>query len=298
MIVSRHDGALRLVHQNEHGRLAGVLAGAWGNDEVEAPRPGPSVVTAAARHDEGWRSRDTRVLYDEFAQRPLHFLDIEAGEHIRLYRQGVTRVSAADVYAGLLVGMHWTGLYRSRWSAPGGGSRVGQGPEARAAQDRVVRSEQRRWADAVELAWTEQEPRAAFETRIWHNYELLQLWDLLSLFLSVTPSQPGRGSAVPWGPQLRDLDQAATPVVLPAVGTWPGGPRFAPIACVTAPGLMTLDPFPFTGPVDVEVEHVVIPDRDWSRAAAVREVRRTSATATTWRLVPRDGNDRADEGTR
>jgi hypothetical protein len=207
-------------------------------------------------------------------------------------------VSAADVYAGLLVGMHWTGLYRSRWSAPGGGSRVGQGLEARAAQDRVVRSEQRRWADAVELAWTEQEPRAAFETRIWHNYELLQLWDLLSLFLSVTPSQPGRGSAVPWGPQLRDLDQAATPVGLPAVGTWPGGPRFAPIACVTAPGLMTLDPFPFTGPVDVEVEHVVIPDRDWSRAAAVREVRRTSATATTWRLVPRDGNDRADEGTR
>ena len=298
MIVSRHDGALRLVHQNEHGRLAGVLARAWGNDEVEAPRPGPSVVTAAARHDEGWRSRDTRVLYDEFAKRPLHFLDIEAGEHIRLYRQGVTRVSAADVYAGLLVGMHWTGLYRSRWSAPGGGSRVGQGPEARAAQDRVVRSEQRRWADAVELAWTEQEPRAAFETRIWHNYELLQLWDLLSLFLSVTPSQPGRGSAVPWGPQLRDLDQAATPVGLPAVGTWPGGPRFAPIACVTAPGLMTLDPFPFTGPVDVEVEHVVIPDRDWSRAAAVREVRRTSATATTWRLVPRDGNDRADEGTR
>jgi hypothetical protein len=298
VIVSRHDGALRLVHQNEHGRLAGVLARAWGNDEVEAPRPGPSVVTAAARHDEGWRSRDTRVLYDEFAKRPLHFLDVEAGEHIRLYRQGVTRVSAADVYAGLLVGMHWTGLYRSRWSAPGGGSRVGQGPEARAAQDRVVRSEQRRWADAVELAWTEQEPRAAFETRIWHNYELLQLWDLLSLFLSVTPSQPGRGSAVPWGPQLRDLDQAATPVVLPAVGTWPGGPRFAPIACVTAPGLMTLDPFPFTGPVDVEVEHVVIPDRDWSRAAAVREVRRTSATATTWRLVPRDGNDRADEGTR
>jgi Protein of unknown function (DUF3891) len=298
VIVSRHDGALRLVHQNEHGRLAGVLARAWGNDEVEAPRPGPSVVTAAARHDEGWRSRDTRVLYDEFAKRPLHFLDIEAGEHIRLYRQGVTRVSAADVYAGLLVGMHWTGLYRSRWSAPGGGARVGQGPEARAAQDRVVRSEQRRWADAVELAWTEQEPRAAFETRIWHNYELLQLWDLLSLFLSVTPSQPGRGSAVPWGPQLRDLDHAATPVVLPAVGTWPGGPRFAPIACVTAPGLMTLDPFPFTEPVDVEVEHVVIPDRDWSRAAAVREVRRTSATATTWRLVPRDGNDRADEGTR
>ncbi|MEP6649514.1 MAG: DUF3891 family protein, partial [Lapillicoccus sp.] len=93
--MSRHDGGLRLVHQDEHGRVAGVLAGAWGNDETEAPRPGPSVVTAAARHDEGWRSRDARVLYDAAARRPLHFLDIEAGEHIRLYRQGVTTVSAA-----------------------------------------------------------------------------------------------------------------------------------------------------------------------------------------------------------
>lgn len=286
MILSRHEDGLRLVHQNEHGRLAGVLAEAWGNGEVEAPRPGPSVVTAAARHDEGWRSRDVRVLFDEVARRPLHFLDIEAGEHIRLYRQGVTRVSAADVYAGLLVGMHWTGLYRSRWSAPGGGSRVGQGPEARLAQDRVVRSEQRRWIAATELAWTEREPRAAFETRLWHNYELLQLWDLLSLFLSVVPAERGHGSAVPWGPQLRDLEHEARPVVLPAVGARPGGPRIAPTVRVSAPGLVTLDPFPFTGPVDIEVEHVVIPDREWSRAAAAREVRRTAPTATTWRLVP------------
>lgn len=286
MIVSRHDRQLRLVHQNEHGRLAGVLAAAWGNGEVEAARPGPSVVTAAARHDEGWRSRDTRVLYDELAQRPLHFLDIESGEHIRLYRQGVTRISAADAYAGLLVGMHWTGLYRSRWNAPGGGSRVGKEPEARAAQDRVVRIEQRRWVDALELAWTEKEPRAAFESRLWHNYELLQLWDLLSLFLSVTPAEPGRGPAVPWGPQLRNLEHKPTPVVLPAVGSWPGGPRFAVTAQVTAPGMVALDPFPFTGPVDVEVEHVVIPDRVWSRPEALREVRRTSPTATSWRLVP------------
>jgi hypothetical protein len=74
--------------------------------------------------------------------------------------------------------------------------------------------------------------------------------------------------------------------VLPAVGAFPGGPRFAPTVCVTAPGRVALDPFPFTDAVDVELEHVVIPDREWSRAAAVREVRRTSPTATTWRLVP------------
>ena len=289
MIVSRHDGALRLVPQDEHGRLAGVLAAAWGNEEIEAPRPGPSVVAAAARHDEGWRTPDARVLYDEAARRPLHFLDIEAGAHIRLYRQGLTTVSAADVYAGLLVGMHWTGLYRSRWTAPGGGSRVGEGLQARAAQDRVVRSEQRRWADATELAWTEREPRAAFETRLWHNYELLQLWDLLSLYLSVvpsTPAQPAGATAVPWGPQLRHLEHEARPVLLPAVAVRPGGPRIALTATVSAPGAVSLDPFPFAAPVALDVEHVVIPDREWSAVAARRAVRHTAPTATAWRLVP------------
>lgn len=287
MILSRHDGVLRLVQQNEHGRLAGLLAGAWGNgDDIEAPRPGPSVVTAAARHDEGWRAPDSRVLYDEVARRPLHFLDVEAGAHIRLYRQGVTTVNAADVYAGLLVGMHWTGLYRSRWMAPGGGSRIGQVAKARAAQDRVVRSEQRRWADATELAWTEREPRAAFEARLWHNYELLQLWDLLSLFLSVVPAEPGQGEAAPWGPQLRDLEHEARPVLLPAVGAWPGGPRFAVTATVSAPGVVAVDPFPFGAPVELEVEHVVIPDQERSMAATRRAVRHTSPTATSWRLVP------------
>ena len=54
----------------------------------------------------------------------------------------------------------------------------------------------------------------------------------------------------------------------------------------TAPGVVSLDPFPFTAPVTVEVEHVVIPDQEWSRAAVLREVRRTHTTATTWRLVP------------
>jgi len=75
-------------------------------------------------------------------------------------------------------------------------------------------------------------------------------------------------------------------VVLPAVGAWPGGPRLRPTTRVTAPGVVSLDPFPFTAPVTVEVEHVVIPDQEWSRAAVLREVRRTHTTATTWRLVP------------
>ena len=288
MIVSRSGGSLRLVRQVEHGRVAGELASAWGNEVFEAAAPHVAVCTAAARHDDGWRAWDARVLFNEDERRPLNFLEIEAGEHIRLYRQGRKRVSLENVYAGVLVGMHWTGLYRGRWSAPGAQARIGMGADDRALQDRVVRSEQRRWVDAKEQAWTEPEPRSAFETRLWHNYELLQLWDLLSLYLSVMPQEPGPGSAaVPWGPQLRELEHSPQEVSLPSVATRPGVAPVPVTASVRTFGEVTLDPFPLNAPVSVEVEQTVLPDRRWTRAEAVQRVRTTPTSAVAWRLVPR-----------
>jgi hypothetical protein len=120
VIVSRRDDAFSLVDQVEHGRVAGELAAHWGNELFESPTPRTSVCTAAAKHDEGWRAWDAQILLNEVEKRPLHFLEIDTDEHIRLYWQGVERVSLADVYAGVLVGMHWTGIYRGRWSGPGG----------------------------------------------------------------------------------------------------------------------------------------------------------------------------------
>jgi hypothetical protein len=288
VIVTRRGGALRLVQQVEHGRVAGELAAAWGNGTFAAPTPLGAVRTAAACHDEGWRAWDARVLFDEAERRPLHFTDIDAGEHIRLYRQGVERVSLADVYAGVLVGMHWTGLYRGRWSAPGAAARVGRSDEDRRLQDEVVVEEERRWIGAKQQAWTEAEPRSLFETELWHNYELLQLWDLLSLYLAVTPpDEAGPGSVpVPWGPQLRRVEHTAQDVLLPAVGTRAGGSRLVVTAAVRSPGEVTLTPFPFRAPVEVQVEHTVVPDREWSSAEVAERVRTTPTDATPWRLVP------------
>jgi Protein of unknown function (DUF3891) len=287
MIVTRRDGALSLVQQVEHGRIAGELAAAWGNDEFERPKPHRSVQLGAALHDEGWRAWDAKVLFDEAARRPLHFLDIEAGEHIRLYRQGVQRVALQDVYAGVLVGMHWSGLYRGRWSAPGAAGRLGRTESDRQRQDRVVHAEQRRWIDAKEEAWTAPEPRSAFETRLWHNYDLLQLWDLLSLYLVVMPQEPGAGAAaVAWGPQLRQLSHTPETVLLPPIAANPGARPLRLCASVRAFGQVTLDPFPFTSSVTIDVAHTLLPDREWARAEAARRVRTTRASRMTWRLVP------------
>ncbi len=288
MIVTREGGALRLVDQVEHGRVAGVLAAAWGSDLVERPAPFAPVVLAAERHDEGWRRRDARLLFDEDRRRPLHFVDVEAAEHVRLYRDGVRTVTAADAYAGLLVGMHWTGLYRGRWQRPGGAARVGRTDEDRALQDRVVRAEQRRWVDVREQVWTEDEARSDFEARLWHNHDLVQLWDLLSLHLVVTPPGPPTAPAPPepWGPQVRALDHEPGDVLLPPVRTRPGGEGVRITASVRVAGELRLDPFPFAAPLEVEMEHVLLPDRGWSAAEARSRFRRAPREIRSWRVVP------------
>jgi hypothetical protein len=222
VILSREGGALRLVRQVEHGRLAGELAAAWGNDAFELGGGRSAVVTAAARHDEGWRAEDARVLYAEAARRPLHFLEIDTADHVRLYRRGVETVAALDVYAGLLVGMHWTGLYRGRWSAPGAAGRLARTERDRRLQDEVVRAEEQRWIDARRQAWDDDEPRSVFETRLWHHFDLLQLWDLLSLYLAVSPREPGApGPAERWG---RNCATSSTGRATCCCRRWPGGP--------------------------------------------------------------------------
>ncbi|MDQ3732942.1 MAG: DUF3891 family protein [Actinomycetota bacterium] len=295
MIVTRRNGGLELVEQVEHGRVAGELAAAWGNADWAAPDPGPPVVLAATRHDEGWRAWDGTVLFHDLERRPLHFLEIDLEEHISLYRGGVQQVSLLDVYAGLLVGMHWSGLYRGRWSRPGAGSRLQRSEQDARRQDAVIEEEERRWILARRRAWTVDEPRSVFETRLWQHYDLLQLWDLLSLYLCVMPDedparepadQPCTEAPRTWGPQLRDLEHHPEAVLLPPVAVTPGGKRCAITAAVTSPGVVTLDPFPFAASVRVEVASRILPDRRWTHDEVVARLARTPATARTWRLEP------------
>ncbi|SDY46802.1 Protein of unknown function [Geodermatophilus africanus] len=293
MILSREDGALRLVRQVEHGRVAGELAAAWGNEDFELGGARAAVVTAAARHDEGWRFEDARVLYAEAARRPLHFLEIGTADHVRLYRRGVEKVAALDVYAGLLVGMHWTGLYRGRWSSPGTAGRLARTEHDRRLQDEVVRDEEQRWIDARRQAWDDDEPRSVFETRLWHHFDLLQFWDLLSLYLAVSPREPGAaGPAESWGPQLRDLEHRPRTVRLPAVASRPGGERTEVTAAVTAPARVTLDPFPLAAAIRVDLEVAVLPDRGWGRDEVAERVRTTPPSVVSWELVPPAGSPR------
>lgn len=188
MIIRQRGDGLVLIEQNEHGRLAGELARAWGNGRFAAPTPLESVVTACARHDEGWRAGDAEPLFNAAEARPLHFTEIGLADHIALYREGVQTVAALDAYAGLMAGMHWTGLYNGRWGLPPRPRESAeQNPREDELRDAVVVEEERRWAAVKRTLIDHRERRAVWEAWLWHNYELLQAIDLLSLYVGIGP---------------------------------------------------------------------------------------------------------------
>lgn len=189
--------------------------------------------------------------------------------------------------------MHWTGLYRGRWSSPGAAGRLARTEQDRRLQDEVVRGEEQRWIDARRQAWDDDESRSVFEARLWHHFDLLQFWDLLSLYLAVSPREPGAaGPAEPWGPQLADLEHRPRTGRLPAVAARPGGPRTEVTATVTAPARVTLDPFPLAAATRVDLEVTVLPDRGWGRDEVAERVRTTPPSVVSWELVPPAGSPR------
>jgi uncharacterized protein DUF3891 len=288
VIVTRRAEGLALVTQVEHGRVAGELAAHWGNAVFEGPTPRESVVLAARQHDEGWRAWDARGLLNEVERRPLHFLEIDPDDHVRLYREGAERVRLGDAYSGLLVGMHWTGLYRGRWRSPQSRGRLARNARDESLLDRVVDEEEHRWVEAKKAAWTIEQPRAVFESTLWHHYELLQLWDLLSLYLCVMPQHPSprEGSPSRWGPQLSSLVHPPEAVLLPSVRTSTFGEAVVLRATVVAPTTLVVDPWPFGTPaLTVEVEQSIVPDVEYRDSqAALRVIADGRSQALTWTL--------------
>ena len=60
MIVrNQSDGSVVMITQNDHAKLAGLLAAHWGNREFERPRPYTSMMRAAQYHDGGWLRYET-----------------------------------------------------------------------------------------------------------------------------------------------------------------------------------------------------------------------------------------------
>lgn len=272
MLVTRRKTGLTLVDQNEHGRLAGEFTHRWGNKSFEPPTRTDQVAVATSMHDNGWIESDNLPLYNSDEKRPLHFLEMSLEEHLPLYQRGVERVYDEDKYAGLLAGMHWTGLYRNRWGMRDDGT---AGITAKTTPLNVL---EREYLLPEEVRWNETKRelvdglRSEFEQRLWYHYDLLQVWDMLSLFVAVADMEFTGGPELSLTSTLASIDQEPGARLIKYVPQSIGGPRATIRIEVAEPGVAKVDPWPFhSSDFDVTLPAKIIPDVPYQSREAVAE---------------------------
>jgi hypothetical protein len=174
MIVRKQaNDELVLIGQTDHSRLAGQLAAHWGNANFAVPDPYDSMVRAAAFHDYGWLRYETSPLLNPRNNEPYAFLELPIGAtQLESYQWALDWLSSIDRYAGLIVKMHRTGLWQSRYNTithPRGYVPTDLSSEI---HEFIRRNEK-----------SQEQERASWNPgQLWINYRLMQVWDILALY--------------------------------------------------------------------------------------------------------------------
>ena len=182
------DGSLILVNQSDHAKLSGILAAHWGNAQFMVPQPRESFIRAAAFHDCGWYSYETRPIYHLERKSPPNFPQAPLdAQQLAAFQGGLDWLWSIDAYAGLLISRHRTGLWRNRYGSvvyPASGSARVLTPEVEAF-----------------IAFNEHKQETALATldraQFLVNYQLLQMLDLMSLFVCTSDPKEDRLEHVP-----------------------------------------------------------------------------------------------------
>jgi hypothetical protein len=183
VIVRDAGDVWQVVLQTDHADLSGDLARAWAD---RGPRH-DSLVVAAARHDDGWAvwERAPRVEPDG---KPVNFLEVDVPSHLAFYRACIAAVEEQDPYAGLLVSMHGSGIYRRRY---------GTDPALGLSRAAEVQELVDAFVDEQEGS---QPGRAAAigvgDGERWADYQRLQLYDRFSLYFCVRDVEAGEPSEI------------------------------------------------------------------------------------------------------
>ncbi|EFW90941.1 hypothetical protein ZOD2009_17383 [Haladaptatus paucihalophilus DX253] len=274
MIIADGEGHYRFITQPDHARLAGRFAEHWGNETFERPEPFAAMVLAADAHDDGWWEYDRRPHLED--GEVVDFLSVPADAWVAFYDGGIESVIELNDYAGLVTSMHGSGLRRRRYGLSS------SWPDTPPAFEEFVDREERRQTrlaeelhgreadgehgnerrsnadtrlsdadiDLLTALHEEGEPPEGTESRLWCNYELLQVWDFLSLVLCTSewPEETTIDS-VPTSPETADVSMTVTPL---------GDDEFR------------LDPYPFDeAPLTASVPARIVPDGGYDDEAAL-----------------------------
>jgi hypothetical protein len=120
MIRIETDSGWILVEHPEHARLAGRFAAHWGNADFAPPEPRADVLTAVARHDDAWATRDALPFLTregrpsafslELVGRYSAFEEIDFADYLAVRGRAAEAVAADNPYAAIIISMHTVSL--------------------------------------------------------------------------------------------------------------------------------------------------------------------------------------------
>jgi hypothetical protein len=174
------DGRSYVSLQEDHAELAAQFAAHWGNQRFSQLRPYKTMVFATTYHDSGYREFEGNPPINAEKGRPYaHRENIPSFEAVELkaYAKNVDWLCSHDLYAGLLVSMHRTGLWHNRYNVftkPAG--------NLRERSQEVQRAKKELEAKHEEFKKTLSAGIPDFENELSYNYRALQIFDLLSLY--------------------------------------------------------------------------------------------------------------------
>lgn len=230
MIVCDLGDTWQIVMQTDHADLSGDFARRW----TERTDRSDSLQVAAERHDDGWAVWEQAPMCDAHSGKPLNFLDVGVPAHLAFYRAGIAAITEQDPYAGLLVSMHGAGIYRGRYGLQPELGLTFAGGVREQVDAFVAEQESTFEARQTELGITEQERH--------HDYELLQVYDRLSLLFCINDAL-----APPAGELMGYRYEAA------------------------GAGAITMSPFPFDGDEQqFSLVRRLLPHDTWSDSHAFR----------------------------
>lgn len=196
MLRAESETGWWLITHQDHARLAGDFARAWGNAKFRRPEPRSRVLKGIACHDDGWVARDehpsiTRqgkpsAFSTELVGKYSAFEEIDLEQYLAVRDRAVRIIAGEDPYAAILISMHTTNLLTAH------ADRSTIAPEGLVLLDAFV-ERQREYQGELHLAIVADKSLTAVDTSeqtILEHFRLLQACDNLSLLACVAFSSP------------------------------------------------------------------------------------------------------------
>jgi hypothetical protein len=193
--METETGWLLITHQ-DHARLAGEFAAAWGNEQFRRPEPRERVLFAIASHDDGWVAKDAKpsvtregkpsAFSSELVGKYSAFEEIDLADYLAVRERAVRVIAEQDPYAGLLVALHTRDLLANR------ADRATIAPDQIPLLDRFL-AQQDAWRLQL-INWIQSHPllnpKEKEAMTIREHFRLLQACDNLSLLACVAYESP------------------------------------------------------------------------------------------------------------